>query len=253
MVEEYGQKIIRMAVQYFPSPFLYGRVNMSNKTVLIVDDDVTLNKLVSEHLVTAGYRTLTAVDGKSGLQFIDEEDPDIVILDVMMPFMDGWEVCRRIRENTKIPIIMLTAKDEELDKLRGFHLGVDDYVTKPFSFAELTARVNAVLTRSGHEPKASKLIVSGDLEIDFEQRRVARNGDQVELTPTEFRLLKTIAQTTGRTVSTEELLREVWGPEYSGEVSHVKHYVWSLRKKIEADPGDPKHILTERGFGYRFE
>lgn len=226
---------------------------MFNNTVLIIDDDITLNQLISEYLSTAGFRTISSSDGRSGLRLLREEDPDIVILDVMMPLMDGWEVSRQIREFSKIPIIMLTAKGEEVDKLRGFHLGVDDYITKPFSFAELAARVNAVLTRSGSLSTAPKLIVSGGLEIDFEQRRVTRIGDQVELTPKEFRLLKSIAQAAGRTVPTEELLREVWGPEYSGEVSHVKHYIWSLRKKIELDPGDPKHILTERGYGYRFE
>jgi two-component system KDP operon response regulator KdpE len=252
-VAGFGQKIIVMADPSFRLPYLYGKVNVANKTVLIIDDDITLNKLISEQLAISGYRTISAVNGRSGLRSVRDENPDLVILDVMMPRMDGWAVCEQIRETSEMPIIMLTAKGEEVDKLRGFHLGVDDYVTKPFSFAELTARVNAVLTRTGGQSKASNLVVSGNLEIDLEQHRVHRNGDQVELTPKEFHLLKTIAQAAGRTVSTEELLLEVWGPAYSGELSHVKHYIWSLRKKIELDPGDPKHILTERGYGYRFE
>jgi len=152
-----------------------------------------------------------------------------------------------------VPIIMLTAKDEEIDKLHGFGLGVDDYVTKPFSFAELTARVGAVLARTMRSPGSAHRITSDDLTIDFDQRHVTVAGRAADLTPTEYHLLETLARHAQRTVPSEQLLAEVWGPEYAGEVEHVKHYIWSLRKKIEADPGDPKHILTERGFGYRFE
>lgn len=152
-----------------------------------------------------------------------------------------------------IPIIMLTAKGQELDKLRGFRLGVDDYVTKPFSFAELTARIGAVLARVQRDAPAGRPFTSGDLTIDFDQHRAAVNGQPVELTPTEYRLLALLARHPHRTIPAEQLLADVWGPEYAGEVKHVKHYIWSLRQKIETDPGDPQHILTERGFGYRFE
>ena len=170
-----------------------------------------------------------------------------------MPGMDGWEVCRRLREKTAVPIILLTAKDEELDKLRGFRLGVDDYVTKPFSFAELTARVGAVLARVRPGALSQHKVASGNLIIDLDTHLVAMNGRAIELTPTEYRLLALLAEHSPRTKKKKKLLLDVWGPEYAGEIKHVKHYIWALRQKIEADPGDPQHILTERGFGYRFE
>ena len=222
-------------------------------TVLVIDDDLTLLELLSGHLQTAGYGVLTARDGPSGLRSAAEAQPDLVVLDVMMPGMDGWEVGERLREKSRVPIIMLTAKGEEIDKLRGFRLGVDDYVTKPFSFAELVARVGAVLARATHVSMSTPGMTSGDLTIDFDQRRVTVAGRAIDLTPTEYHLLELLARQAHRTVPTETLLLEVWGPEYAGEVEHVKHFIWTLRKKIEADPGDPKHILTERGFGYWFE
>ena len=231
---------------------------MAGQTILLIDDDATLLELLSAHLQTAGYRPLIASDGPSGLQVAAEARPELVVLDVMMPGMDGWEVCERLRGKDApagrlypIPIIMLTAKGEEIDKLRGFRLGVDDYVTKPFSFAELAARVGAVLARA--QPTPNHIVTSGNLIIDFDQRRVTMAGHPVDLTPTEYHLLETLARHADRTVPVETLLVEVWGPGYAGEVEHVKHYIWALRKKIEADPGDPKHVLTERGFGYRFE
>ncbi len=226
---------------------------MSDNKILLIDDDETLLELLADHLRVAGYVTLLAHNGREGLQGAAVEQPDLIVLDVMMPGMDGWEVCQQLRRDTAVPIIMLTAKGQELDKLRGFHLGVDDYVTKPFSFAELTARIGAVLTRVQRDAPASRLFTSGDLTIDFDQHRTAVNGQTVELTPTEYRLLILLARHHHRTIPAEQLLADVWGPEYAGEVKHVKHYIWSLRQKIETDPGDPQHILTERGFGYRFE
>jgi DNA-binding response OmpR family regulator len=179
--------------------------------------------------------------------------PDLIVMDLMMPGMDGWEVCQRMRFNSSVPIIMLTAKGEELDKLRAFRLGVDDYVTKPFSLAEMVARVGAVLSRTIHSAIPSHYVTSDDLTIDFDQRRVTVNGRTVELTPTEYRLLESLARHLKRTVPTEQLVVDVWGPGYAGDIEQVKHFIWTLRKKIEADPGDPRHLLTERGFGYRFE
>ena len=226
---------------------------MTPSTILLIDDDPTLLELLSSHLQTAGYRSLTARDGASGLKLVDESAPDLVVLDVMMPNMNGWEVCERLRQRSHLPIIMLTAKGEEIDKLRGFRLGVDDYVTKPFSFAELVARVGAVLSRAAHSPLPTHTLTSDDLTIDFEQRRVMVKEHLIELTPTEYRLIETLARHANRTVPTEMLLTEVWGHDYVGEVEQVKHYIWTLRKKIENDPGDPKHLITERGFGYRLE
>ncbi len=220
--------------------------------ILLIDDDSTLCELLSDHLRTAGYDVLAAGNGPAGLSLMADSQPDLIVLDLMMPGMDGWEVCRQIRAQSSIPIVMLTAKGEEIDKLRGFRLGIDDYVTKPFSFAELTARIGAVLSRSNHAAPVH-LIASGDLTIDFDQRRVTLGGRALELTRTEYRLLEVLAHHSNHTVATEQLIEAVWGPEYAGEVEQVKHFIWTLRKKIETDPGDPKHLITERGFGYRFE
>ncbi len=221
--------------------------------ILIIDDDRVLLSLVAEYMLNAGYQALTATSGAEGLPIFDRYQPDMVILDVMMPEMDGWEICKRIRGKSSAPIILLTAKGEEFDKLRGFHLGIDDYVTKPFSFAELTARVGAVLIRSRHASTPSHEITSDDLTIDFDSHQVTVSGAHIELTPIEYRLLETLARHPHRAIPAETLLIEVWGPQYAGEIEHVKHFIWSLRKKIEADPGDPRHLFTERGFGYRFD
>ena len=226
---------------------------MPEATVLLVDDDATLRELLADQLKTAGYHVLTARDGASGLRSAVEAQPDLIVLDVMMPGMSGWDVCERVRAKSRVPIILLTAKGEEFDKLRGFRLGIDDYVTKPFSFAELVARVGAVLTRAQFAQAPTHSLTSGDLSIDFDQKHATVAGRPIDLTPTEYRLLETLARHAHRTVPAETLLTEVWGPEYAGEVEHVKHYIWTLRSKIEVDPGDPKHIITERGFGYRFE
>lgn len=228
-------------------------MTLPQTTVLLIDDDVTLLELLADHLRAAGYQPVTAPDGPTGLRLAADAAPDLVVLDVMMPGMSGWEVCERLREKSRLPIIMLTAKSEEIDKLRGFHLGVDDYVTKPFSFAELTARVGAVLVRASRGQSPAHSLTSGDLTIDFDNRHVTLGGQPVELTPIEYRLLENLARRSGHAVPTETLIAEVWGPEYAGEAEHVKHYIWTLRKKIEADPGDPQHLITERGFGYRFE
>lgn len=226
---------------------------MTAKQILLIDDDEILLELLSEHVQAAGYFCLTANSGLAGLQLASKKRPDLVVLDIMMPVMDGWEVCKHLRMDSTIPIIMLTAKGEEFDKLRGFHLGVDDYVTKPFSFAELVARIGAVLARTQNEVHSNQHVKSGDLTIDFDRHQVLVAGESIDLSPTEYRLLETLARHSNRTLSIEQLLDEVWGPEYEGQFDQIKHYIWSLRKKIERDPGNPDHILTDRGFGYRFE
>lgn len=220
-------------------------------SVLVIDDDTTLLSLIAEYLNKGGYHTITASSGISGLQAFYEHHSDLVILDVMMPRMDGWTVCGRLREISEVPIIMLTAKGEEGDRLRGFRLGVDDYVLKPFSFAELAARVHAILNRSRHIPSASEpqTIVCKNLTIDLTERRVTRNGEPVHLTPTEFHLLAILAEHPGRSFSPDTLLTRVWGNE-SYDVENVKRYIHYLRQKLEDDPDNPKVILTERGFGY---
>jgi two-component system KDP operon response regulator KdpE len=222
-------------------------------TILIIDDDLTLIDLLSQSLRKDGFRVLDADNGIDGLQKLYKHKVDLVILDVMMPRMDGWETCVRIRDISDVPVIMLTAKDEEDDALRGFQCGVDDYVTKPFSFSELTARVKAVLQRSRKGPSEVRknMHIFNELVIDADNCHVTMRGKPVSLTPTEYQLLLALAENPGRILSHEQLLSQVWGPEYVGEPGYVKRYVWYLRQKIEEDPSNPEYIVTERGFGYK--
>ncbi len=220
-------------------------------TVLLVDDDPTLLDLLAHQFDNAGYRTIAASDGEQGLELFRHHRPDLVIADVMMPNMDGWDVCRQVRENSDTPVILLSARTMELDKLNGFRLGADDYVTKPFSVAELVARARAVLARYERTGVKSDIVSTGDLSISFRERAVTVAGEKVELTPTEYRLLETLARHLGEPVATDTLLVEVWGPGYAGENDLVKHFIWSLRRKLEADPRAPRHLVTARGFGYR--
>ncbi|MBI5304953.1 MAG: response regulator transcription factor [Chloroflexi bacterium] len=228
---------------------------MSKGRVLIVDDDRTLVRLMREALSKADFEIITAFNGIDALQELYAKQPDLILLDVMMPRMDGWETATRIRQVSKVPVIMLTAKDEESDKLKGFSVGVDDYVTKPFSFAEMVARVQAVLNRARMTPTEhkAKRYSSGNLVIDTDARRVVKDGSVIELTPTEYRLLVTLAENAGRVLSHEQLLNKVWGYEYGEDTGYVKRYIWYLRRKVEDDPRKPEHILTERGFGYLFQ
>lgn len=223
-------------------------------TVLVIDDDTVLLGLLRQSLEKAGLAVQTAPNGLAGLQLAYEVHPDLVILDVMMPRMDGWEVCARLREVSQVPIIMLTAKDQESDKLRGFKLGIDDYVTKPFSFAELTARVQAVLhrARQTRPPGQPRVYTAGDMVIDLEALRVTKAGQQISLTPTEYRLLAVLVENAGRVLTHEQLLDKVWGYDDAGDTGYVKRYIWYLRQKLEDDPNNPTYILTERGFGYSF-
>jgi len=222
--------------------------------LLIVDDDVNLASLLSEFLDGHGHSVRVAHDGREAMRTLFSRRPDLVILDVTMPGQDGWTTLSRIRELSDLPVIMLTARSEESDVLRGFSLGSDDYVTKPFSFAELAARIQAVMIRSLDDPSASEsLLVQGDLEVDLSGRRVRRAGALISLTPTEFKLLVALMKRPGVVVSADELVREVWGPEYSAEVGYVRRYIWHLRNKLEPDPENPRYLHNERGHGYRFQ
>jgi two-component system KDP operon response regulator KdpE len=224
-----------------------------NETVLIIDDDKTLIDLLGQALGKAGYEILGATNGIDGLQILYKQNVDLVILDVMMPRMDGWETCTRIRDISDVPVIMLTAKDGEANALKGFQCGADDYVTKPFSFAELTARVKAVLQRARKAPhdEQKNVHVCNELVVDADNSQVMVRGKPISLTPTEFQLLLTLVENAGHILSHEQLLSQVWGPEYVDEPGYVKRYIWYLRQKIEEDPSDPQYIITERGFGYR--
>ena len=220
--------------------------------LLIIDDDRSLTQLLGDYLSDQGYSVRTVENGKLGLRAMYQRQPDIVLLDVTMPEKDGWETLKRIREVSNVPVIMLTARGDETDILHGFSLGADDYVTKPFSFAQLAARMHAVLGRSMQEDAAdNKLSVDG-LEVDLRLKRVRRNGQLLTLTPTEFKLLVALMRHAGDVVSPKELVKEVWGAQYANEIGYVRRYVWHLRQKVEPDPENPRYIYNDRGFGYRF-
>jgi two-component system KDP operon response regulator KdpE len=222
--------------------------------ILIVDDDQTLLHFLEEFLVKQGYGVVSANRGQKALKLFYSERPDLVVLDVMMPGMDGWEVCARIRELADVPILMLTAKTEESDKLRGFRLGVYDYVTKPFSLAELGARVRAILSRSqAWEEARTKTYRTGQLQVDLRKREALLKDDTLDLTPTEFRLLAALVSRLGEAVSREQLIEQVWGEDRQGGGSTLRRYVWLLRQKIEEDPSEPRLLVTVRGYGYRLE
>ena len=221
--------------------------------ILLIDDDENLTELLGEYLAGQGFAARAAGDGREGLRAVFERKPDLIALDVTMPNKDGWETLARIREVSDAPVIMLTARGEEADVLRGFSLGADDYVTKPFSFAQLAARIKAVLARGGRGESNEGRLVGGDLEVDLGARRVTRGGETLTLTPTELKLLVTLMRRAGEVVSPEELVRDVWGPQYADEIGHVRRYVWHLRQKIEPDPEHPRYIHNDRGYGYRFQ
>lgn len=220
--------------------------------LLLIDDDRTLLNLLGEFLRGEGFEVFTAANGEAGLRLAYEQHPDLVLLDVMLPGMDGWEICARLRELSRVPIIMLTAKATEADKLRGFRLGVDDYVTKPFSFAELVARIQAVLARvSSSGDKQAGHITYGEIMLDRERYQVTLEGRILDLTPTEFRLLEALVRRAGKVASEADLVQEVWGAYRQDDTALVRRYILMLRKKVEADPANPTRILTVRGFGYR--
>lgn len=223
--------------------------------ILMIDDDQELLGLTETWLQNAGYDTFTAKDGIEGMQRIYSCRPSLVLLDIHMPRMDGWEACHRIREMCDTPIIMVSVNGQGADVLRAFSLGVDDYVTKPFNFHELVARVQAVLRRVGSatdQDDTSNTFHNEEIDIDWRSRQMWVRGQQVALSPTEFRLLSCLVENRGWIVTHEDLLRKVWGPNYFGDKSYVKLYVRYLRQKIETKPSTPRWILTERGVGYRF-
>ena len=228
---------------------------MRKKTsILLVDDDPQLIRLVRANLESVGYRVRVAMEASPALELVDMEMPDMIILDIMLPGIDGYELCQRIREFSDIPIIMLTAKVEDVDKVRGLKLGADDYLTKPFNAQELLARVEAVLRRakSSEEVKAPPTFTCGDISVDFVQRRVTVRGQEVALTLTEYKLLCQLVDNAGRVMLHRELLTRVWGAEYQDELEYLRAYIRHLRQKIEKDSHQPKYILSKPGIGYMF-
>ncbi len=223
----------------------------SGDHVLVIEDDRSIQELIRLYLEKENFEVKLASDGNEGLESVYESPPALVILDLMLPRIDGWEVCRRIRDAHAIPIIMLTARDAVSDRINGLELGADDYVTKPFDPRELVARVRAVLRRS--QTPAETHLEFNDFSMNYDQRRVIQGGSEAYLTAKEFDLLWLLANHPGRVFTRDQLLNQVWGYEFYGNVRTVDVHIRHLREKIEPDPGNPRYILTVWGVGYKFE
>ncbi len=223
--------------------------------ILVADDELKLLRLVTRNLELEGYETLAATDGQEALELIETHDPNLLLLDVMMPKLDGFSVTQRVREFSSVPIIIMTARGDDQDKIRGLDLGGDDYLTKPFNVDELLARVRAVLRRSqlsAHTqgPGLSSAATVGDLRVDFAQHQAWLRDEDINLTPVEYRLLAYLAQNAGRVLTQDQLLEYVWGPDYVGETHMLQVNINRVRRKIEPDPAHPRYILTKVGIGY---
>ncbi len=229
---------------------------MPNIGVLIVEDDQTLLSVLEYNLAKEGYNVVTAADGVEALEAARRDKPDFIILDVMLPKMSGFEVCRILRKEMTVPILILTAKDEEVDKIVGLDLGADDYMTKPFSMRELLARIRAMLRRveiQAPKPELGSLLKVDNIEVDIARHKATLDGSLLNLTPKEFDLLAFLARNKGLVFSRDQLLEKVWGYDYSGDTRTVDVHVRWLREKIENNPNEPKRLVTVRGVGYKLE
>jgi DNA-binding response OmpR family regulator len=225
---------------------------MTEKILVIDDEDLTV-QLISALLERRGYEVIKAYRAEDGLRKAYRNHPDLILLDIMMPDMDGWEVCRRLRELSDVPIIFLTARDDVRDVVKGLEMGADDYVVKPYDNNELVARVKAHLRRAPKPSVSEELVFDGgNFRINFISREVRVRGNTVHLTPKEFNLLGVLARNAGRVITRTELVKEAWGPEYGDAIDSLKLYIHYLRQKVEQDPQRPTYILTSRGVGYRF-
>mgnify|MGYP000765447937 FL=1 len=225
------------------------------KTVLIVEDEKNIVDIIAFNLKKEGYTVITAADGEEGVQKAMEENPDLILLDIMLPKMDGFEVCQHIREFSNMPIVMLTAKGDDMDKILGLEYGADDYITKPFNILEVKARIKAIMRRTAaSQPRKeeSKVIEAGDLKLDCESRRLFILGREVNLTAKEFDLLELLVNNPNKVYGRENLLNLVWGYEYPGDVRTVDVHVRRLREKIESNPSEPKYVHTKWGVGYYY-
>jgi two-component system alkaline phosphatase synthesis response regulator PhoP len=221
--------------------------------ILAVDDEDAILLGIEQNLLYAGYEVLLAKDGPTALEMAVEESPDLIVLDIMLPGLSGFEVCRRLRDRgMQMPIIMLTARGDEFDKLHGFEMGADDYVTKPFSIDELLARIKAILARGGRISAAGKSYEFDDIVLDVDARTLLRAGEELTMTRTEFDLLAYFLANEGRALSRDMVMNDVWGTEYYGTQRSLDSFVATLRRKIEKDPHNPTHILTIHGVGYKF-
>ena len=224
------------------------------RLILVVDDEARMRRFIRMNMELEGYQIIEAENGLKALEQVRQHSPDLIIMDVMMPEMDGFETLELLREISTVPVILLTVKSDEEDIIRGLTLGADDYITKPFSPRELVTRVTAVLRRAEWPapPPRTVLTIDDRLSVDFNRHQVIVAGERIDLRPTEYRLLNTLIQNAGWVVPHETLLAKVWGYEYRDETHYLRLYINYLRKKIEEDPADPYYILTERGVGYRF-
>ncbi|MGA2159567.1 MAG: response regulator transcription factor [Dehalococcoidia bacterium] len=231
---------------------------MTDGSILIVEDDRTLRDLLQYNLQKEGYKVLTAANGEEGLQVFRNKSISLILLDIMLPVMSGLEVCRIIRSERQVPIIMLTAKAEEIDKVVGLEMGADDYVTKPFSMRELQARIKALLRRSQEQIAAaasetkSRYLEAGSIKIDLDKHEVFNKGNPMELNPKEFELLVLLMSNRGKVLSREQILSKVWGYDYIGNARTVDVHVRWLRRKLEKDADNPRYLQTVRGYGYKF-
>jgi two-component system OmpR family response regulator len=223
------------------------------KKILVVDDEKKIIEIIQAYLERGGYQVISAVDGKTALAMAHSRHPDLIILDLMLPEISGWDVCRMIRKESDIPILMLTARDEVTDKIVGLEMGADDYVTKPFDPKELVSRVRAILRRVESKTGQKNIIQIADLYIDIEKRQVRRNEISVELTHNEFDILRVMAENPGRVFSRMQLLDKVQGDAYEGYERTIDSHIKNLRKKIEADPEHPQYVITVHGVGYKLE
>ena len=224
------------------------------RNILVVEDDKNISDLIHMYLVKEGFDVRIAGDGGKALEEFQKKEPDLILLDIMLPVMDGWAVCAKVRETSKVPIIMLTAKSEDADKLMGFECGADDYLTKPFNILELKARVRALLRRAaGVQRSQGSLLTVGKLTLNTEERVAIRDGEPVELTAKEYDLIELLMRNPRRVYSRENLLNVVWGYEYIGDFRTVDVHIRRLREKLEENPAEPDHILTKWGVGYYFK
>ena len=225
------------------------------KQILVVDDEPRIAAICRDYLQRAGFAVTTAGNGADALTLARATPPDLVVLDLGLPRMDGLDVTRALRKHSNVPIIMLTAMGEQSQKVRGLELGADDYITKPFDPDELVARIKALLrrTQSSGGAETQHVVQAGGLTIDFLKRKVEYDGETIKLTPTEYKLLQQLAQQSGKVIPHSDLLSKVWGPEYRDETGYLWVYIRSLRQKLEKDPSNPQFILSEPGFGYRFQ
>ena len=227
----------------------------SKQKILIVDDDVNIAELISLYLNKECYDTQIAYDGEEALEYARAKEYDIVLLDVMLPKLDGFQVCQQIREFSNMPIIMLTAKGDDMDKILGLEYGADDYITKPFNILEIKARMKAIMRRTGgtEKEKKGKVVEAADLKLDLDSRRLFIGGREINLTAKEFDLLELMVLNPGKVYSRENLLNTVWGYEYPGDVRTVDVHIRRLREKIESNPSEPKYVHTKWGVGYYFQ